>query len=99
MTKYQKNIIVLVGIKTSLGGTKMRQKVGTILEEDLVKRLRMEAAREGKPINRIMEEALRAYLNRRRNEGNTSLVIKGWGVFRVNPKELKKAFEADVFDS
>ena len=77
----------------------MRQKIGTILEKSLIKRLRLLAAREGKPINRLIEEALRFYLNFHHHEGRRSLVKEGWGTFRVTSKQLKEALEEDIFES
>lgn len=77
----------------------MRQKIGTVLEESLIKRLRLLAAREGKPMNRLIEEALRFYLNQYRSGGSRSIVRDGWGTFRVTPKQLKETLEEDIFES
>ncbi|MCH7760549.1 ribbon-helix-helix protein, CopG family [candidate division TA06 bacterium] len=77
----------------------MRQKIGTVLEKSLIKRLHLEAAREGKPISRIIEEALKAYLDRRKIRGNPDIVDATWGTIQISPKELKEVLESDLFET
>jgi len=77
----------------------MKQKIGTVLEKSLVKRLHLVAAREGKTMSRIIEEALKAYLGRRRIKGNPDIVDATWGTFHLSPEDLKEVLESDLFET
>ncbi len=77
----------------------MRQKVGTALDEDLLKRAKARAAQEGKDFNELLEAALRAYLSRHSGSSAPRLVEKAWGVFRVIPRDLKIALKGDIFET
>jgi hypothetical protein len=41
----------------------MKIKIGTVLEEDLVKRLKERSGREGRPLSEVLQDALAKYLN------------------------------------
>ena len=77
----------------------MRQKVGTVLDEGILKRAKVRAAQEGKAFNELLEEALQAYLSRHGASSARRLVEEGWGVFRVTPKELKEALKGEIFET
>ena len=76
----------------------MRQKIGTALNEDILKRAKIRAAQESKDLNELLDDALRAYLSRHSATSGPQLVDKSWGVFRVTPKQLKEALKGEVFE-
>lgn len=70
----------------------MKKKVGTLLDSDLVAKVKLLAAREGKTINYVLEEALDLYLKGKETvlKGRKShMVDETWGVFRVKNGDLK----------
>ena len=77
----------------------MRRKIGTLLEERLLKRAKGRAAREGKALNELLEAALEAYLTRGPVRSSRRLVDEGWGVFRVTRRQLAAALRHDLLDS
>lgn len=77
----------------------MRQKVGTALNEGILKRAKVRAAQEGKDLNELLEDALRVYLSRGSATSGPQLVEKGWRVFKVTPKELREALKGEIFES
>jgi hypothetical protein len=77
----------------------MRQKIGTVLDQETLKRAKVRAAQEGKAFNELLETALQAYLSRHGGTSGQRLVEEGWGVFRVTPKELKAALKGDLLET
>ena len=77
----------------------MRRKIGTLLEERLLKRAKGRAAREGKALNELLEAALKAYLTRGSARSSRHLVEAGWGAFRVTRRQLSEALRHDPFDA
>jgi len=41
----------------------MKQKVGTLIEEDVVRRAKRRAADEGRPLSDVIQDALESYLS------------------------------------
>lgn len=73
----------------------MKRKVSTIMEESLFRRVKLEAARQGRPLAAILEEALRRYFS---GEGTaaapkTSLVDASWGAFSLPPDLIREIME------
>jgi hypothetical protein len=77
----------------------MRRKIGTLLDERLLKRAKERAAREGKALNEILEAAIEAYLARPPVRSSQRLVDEGWGAFRVPRHQLTAALKGDLLDS
>lgn len=77
----------------------MRQKVGTVLDEAILKRAKVRAAQEGKAFNELLEEALQAYLSRHIGTSGRRLVEESWGVFRVTPRELREALKGELLET
>jgi hypothetical protein len=77
----------------------MRAKIGTALDRDLLKRARSMAARQGKPLNQVIEEALREHLARGCSKGS-SIVARTRGNLRVSKEILERILreEPGVFD-
>ncbi|RME23032.1 MAG: ribbon-helix-helix protein, CopG family [Deltaproteobacteria bacterium] len=76
----------------------MRRKVGTALDERLIAQVKMLAAREGRPLNDVIEEALRRYLASRQ-EGDGSVVRETAATYTVTPQQLKHVLEEDFLES
>jgi hypothetical protein len=73
----------------------MRKKVSTIMDASLFQRAKVEAARQGKPMSAILEEALEAYLTPVAGpmpEGR-SLVDASWGAFSASPEVIRAVME------
>ncbi len=75
----------------------MRRKVSTIMEESLFRRAKLEAARQGRPLAAIVEDALRRYFA---GEGpdlapKVSLVEASWGVLPISPDLMRQIMEDD----
>ncbi|MGH7771965.1 MAG: hypothetical protein ACREQA_06970 [Candidatus Binatia bacterium] len=77
----------------------MRQKIGTVLDEGILKRAKVRAAQEGKAFNELLEAALQAYLSRHQAISGQRLVEESWGVFRVTPRELRHALKGELFET
>ena len=73
----------------------MRRKVSTIMEESLFRRAKLEAARQGRPLAAILEEALRRYFSGAdtRSSPKTSLVDASWGAFALSPDLVREIME------
>ena len=77
----------------------MRQKVGTILDGDILTRAKVRAAQEGKAFNELLEAALQAYLSRHAGTSGRRLVEESWGVFRLTPRELREALKGEILET
>lgn len=67
----------------------MKQKVGTLLEEDLVKEVRRVAAEDGKRISDVISEALIGYLAERRPDQQRAM--RAFRVFCESPMPVEPA--------
>ncbi len=62
----------------------MKRKIGTILEEDLVRRAKIRAAVDCKPLQRLLEEALQEYLEIRDGPKRARVVASTWGTINAD---------------
>ncbi len=69
-----------------------KKKIGTVLDEELLRRAKMTAAREGIPLSQLLEKALQAYLG---PKGKKSVADELWGVIRIDPALLKQIMEEE----
>lgn len=77
-----------------------RKKIGTLLDETLLRRAKVRAAREGKALNELFETALETYLSRAATAApGRGVVDKGWGAFRVTRRQLEQALHGDLLDA
>lgn len=72
----------------------MKRKVGTVLEEETVKRVREAAAREGLTLSAFIEEALEAHLKRKQ----PVTVEQTRGMFQLTAEQLEEVLSADLYD-
>ena len=77
----------------------MRRKVGTIVDEELLKRAKVRAAQEGKAFSELLGTALEMYLSRRGGASGERLVDEGWGAFRITRRELRQALKGDLLET
>jgi hypothetical protein len=73
----------------------MRTKVGTALHEHLLVRLRDRAAKDKRPLNELLEEAIVRYLEQREREVSGSLVSATAGSYRVDDSQFRAAMDED----
>lgn len=66
-----------------------KKKIGTVLDEELVRRAKIAAAREGVPLSQLLEKALVAYLR----AGKRDIVAETWGAMHVSPSVFKEVME------
>ena len=67
----------------------MKQKVGTLLEEELVKEVRRVAAEDGKRMSDVISEALTGYLAERRPDQKRAM--RAYRVFCESPMPMEPA--------
>lgn len=68
-----------------------RRKVSTVLDEMLFRRIKLEAARQGKQINEILAEALEEYLQDRGPSAvSTGVVDASFGALRAAPDRVRR---------
>jgi hypothetical protein len=68
----------------------MRRKVGTVLDEALFRRARVESARQGRTISEVLEEALVSYLERQGRHEASSVVADTWAVLSLERARVKQ---------
>jgi hypothetical protein len=73
----------------------MRKKVSTVMDASLFHRAKLEAARQGRPMAAILEDALRRYFASPAQDAapKASLVDASWGVFRLPPEVVREIME------
>ncbi len=77
----------------------MKQKIGTVLDQRLVRRAKIYAAQQGQPLNAIIEEALRAWLDRAAARSPAaSLVAQTAGNLALDPSLLASLMAEDLYD-
>ncbi len=73
----------------------MKKKLGTAIEESLIQDAKVLAAEQGRPLQRIIEDALEAYVKQQRRLKEPSAVDRTWGAMPVDKKTLKRIMEMD----
>lgn len=76
----------------------MKQKVGTVLEEDVLKRAKLRAAEQGRPLSDVIQDALERYLSEgvaepARRDAAYQLFCER--PMRLAPEQLKAVLEHD----
>jgi hypothetical protein len=74
----------------------MKRKVSTIMEESLFRQAKLEAARQGRPLAAILEEALRRYFNLRPSRSPTyRSVDETWGAMAAPAELVRQVMEEE----
>ena len=78
----------------------MKQKFGTILEKEIIKKLKKRAADEERPLNEIVGEALNQYLSRTptREEALEAWARLNSRPIRVSTKDLQAVLDLDNWE-
>ena len=78
----------------------MKQKFGTILEKEIIKKLKKRAADKEKPLNEIIAEALTQYLSQMptREEALEAWARLNNKPVRVSKRELQAVLELDQWE-
>lgn len=74
----------------------MKIKVGTIMDEDLVFKIKEAALAQRKTLSRMLEDALKAYLSsieKKEKVKRKSLVQDTRGIMKISKKDLKSVME------
>lgn len=79
------------------GGQPVKRKVGTILDEDLYRRVKEAARQQGRGLNEIFALALERYLNGRAIRA--SAVAETRATYKVSSKGLRTVLEEDPYDA
>ncbi len=79
-------------------GNIMKEKIGTILDENLVKLARQIALAQNLTISQLIEEALMKYLRGLKEENTrTNIAYQTKGAMRVPPDLLKSVMDEDSY--
>jgi hypothetical protein len=79
----------------------MKQKIGTLIEEDIMRLAKRRAAEEGRPLSDLIQDALEQYL---RKGGATPKERKAaFHLFcerpmKISPEQLRYVLEEDMWD-
>ena len=74
----------------------MDQKVSAVLDEDLIRRVKIESIRQGKPFGRFLGEALEFYLDRKSNPpGKEGVAASSWATLKLDSGTLKEILEQE----
>ena len=79
----------------------MKQKVGTLIEEDIMRRAKRRAADEGRPLSDLIQDALATYLSDRvvepaQREAAYHLFCER--PMKLTPSQFKAILEEDAWD-
>ncbi len=80
----------------------MRQKVSTLLDSALFRRIKLESVIQGRQIDEIVGEALELYLHIKGASGTASSVVAdSWGALRLDAGQVKSILEDEdgLFDA
>lgn len=79
----------------------MKQKVGTVLEEDILRRAKRRATDEGRPLSDLIQDALERYLSKGMPEPakrDAAYELFCERPMRLAPEQLKAVLEHDSWE-
>jgi hypothetical protein len=81
-------------------GNLMKSKIGTVLDHELLRRARSIAAREGKRLNQVLEEALADHLSRKSGGNAGRVAARTAGNLKSSRKQVDRILreEPGIFD-
>lgn len=80
----------------------MKQKIGTLIDEEVIKRAKRRATEEGRPLNDLIQDALTSYLNqgvREPRERDAAYRLFCERPIRLSPAQFQQVLEEDVWES
>ena len=79
----------------------MKRKVGTLIEEDVIKRAKRQAVEENRPLSDLIQDALVAYLGNKAPDPRTrEAAYRSFceHPIRLSHDQFKELLEADAWD-
>ncbi len=79
----------------------MKQKVGTLIDEDIMRRAKRRAANEGRPLSDLIQDALATYLTDRVVEPaprEAAYQLYCERPLKLTPSQFKTVLEEDAWD-
>jgi hypothetical protein len=74
----------------------MRRKLTTLIDENLFRRVQLEAARQGKQVSGIVGEALKQYLREQGERPRTAgLVTESWGALYLSEEDVREILDEE----
>ena len=80
----------------------MKQKIGTVLEDEIVRRAKRRAAEEGRPLADLIQDALESYLTSKSLEPSqreSALRLFFEQPLRLAPEQFRTVLEEDAWDA
>ena len=74
----------------------MKRKVGTLIDEEVIRHAKRRAAEEGRPLSDVIQDALVSYLNNKVPETAYQLFCEQ--PMRISRKQFKEILEEDAWD-
>ena len=79
----------------------MKKKVGTLLDEEIIRHAKRRAAEEGRPLNDVIQDALSSYLSNKVPDPKKRQ--KAYQLFcerpiRISQNQFKKIMEVDAWN-
>ena len=74
----------------------MKKKIGTMLEEELITKLKILAAKEDRKLSQVIEEALHQYLRRKQGQ---SVAEETKGALQASSRVVQAIMEEEEFYS
>lgn len=71
------------------------KKIGTVVDEELLRRAKLAAAAQGITLSKVLDGALRDYLDRRSGTMARGVVASTWGAIPVDPALLRAVLEEE----
>lgn len=90
----------MVGIRTDGGMNKMKRKIGTLVEEEVIKLVKHRAADEGRPLSDVIQDALISYLSKsvpKPREREMAFQIFCEQPIRLSRQQLQQIMEEDTW--
>jgi hypothetical protein len=77
-------------------GPDMRRKVGTLLEESVLRRAKLESVRQGKQFSELIGEAVESYLDSKGSpRGSGHVVAASWARLPLPAREVRSLVEQE----
>lgn len=79
----------------------MKQKVGTLLEGEVIRRAKRRAAQEGRPLSDLIQDAVEKYLNAQLGEPSrreAAFELFCMRPMRLAPEQFRAVLEEDAWD-
>ena len=80
----------------------MKQKIGTLIDEEVIKLAKRRAIEEGRPLNDVIQDALISYLNRGvsdPHERDAAYRLFCERPIRLSPAQFEQVLEEDAWES